>query len=344
MSCCNTCGTWPCCCVDTGLPSNVVYRGECTDPGTLTTARYLLGIDYKFCPGRLAANGGGILQSRINGSGNPTIYWTNDVVLDPDSTQAAEDTSFGNLLILSPDDHVRQLIPPNSSGLFLQTNGSGELIFGDPPAATVPDPLVVTDLVVAGGATIEDLEVNGTVELNNISSGTAVSVLGLNASNELITQSIAQGLTVSMFFESPTSPNADDPNKDKNSGEYLVIGNRLFDSGGDNITVTTSESLTVQDAGTYLIMWQAQIRMGGGTSRKAGVWLEINGTFVNQGTGRTDGNVSGVDANNGAMMPATGMDVRTYAANDVIKLGLNSADNNIETFEVRLVAVRFPTA
>lgn len=338
MSCCT--GTSNCCC-DSCQPSNVVYRGECQDPGSLTSLRFVSGLDYKFCEGRLQS-GTGLLNSVTNGSGNSQITWSDTPKLNPESVTGVQNVTFGNFFVLGSDSRMRQLEAPNASGLFLQTDGAGNVVFGAAPAATVPDPLNVNDLTVANSATIEDLETNGIVELNNLASGTAVNILGLNAANQIILQSLSQGLTISMFFESPTSPNANDPNVAKTSGQYLVIGNRLFDSGDDNISVATSESLEVQDQGTYLILWMAQFRLGGAASAKAGVWLEINGTVVNQGNGRTDGNVSGTDVQNGAMYGAFGMDVREYSANDVIKLLLNETATNLETFEVRLIAVRFP--
>jgi hypothetical protein len=340
MSCCNA---YPNCCCDTAVPANIVYRGECTDPGTLSSLRFLYGLDYKFCGGRLT-NSTGLLNAQVNGSGNYSIAFSDTPKLDPEVVTAAENVTFGNLFVLGSDNRMRQLEVPASSGLFMQTNAAGQLVLGAAPAATVPDPLNINDLTVANQATIEDLEVNGTVEINNLSSGTAVSVLALNSSNELILQGLAQGLTISMFFESPTSPNAASPNSAKTSGSYLVIGNRLFDSGDDNITVTTSESITVQDAGTYLILWNGQFRAGGGAPAKAGIWLEVNGTIINYGNGRTDGNVSGTEASNGAMFPLVGFDVRAYAANDVIKLMLSETASNQETFEVRLIAVRFPNS
>lgn len=345
MSCsngyCGTCGFNPCCC-DQCSPSNVIYRGSCQDPGSLSSLRFVSGLDYKFCSGRLQS-GTGFLNSVTNGSGNSVITWTDTPKIDPESVTATENVTFGNLMILSADNRMRQLEVPVDSGLFLQTNGSGNLILGAAPTATVPDPLVVNDLTVANLAEIEDLTVNGDVEVNNLATGTAVNLLALDATNKVILQSLSQGLSISMFFESPTSPNASVPNKTKVSGDYLIIGNRIFDSGQENISVTTSESLTVQDAGNYLILWTAQIRAGGSTSSgKFGVWLEINGTTVNYGNGRTDGNVSGVDVDGGQMFGAFGMDVRTYAANDVIKLLLNENCPQEEVFEVRLIAVRIP--
>lgn len=346
MSCCSGCGTngnwgWGGCC-PTCAPSNVSIRGECTDPGTITSARFLVGLDTQFCHGRIV-NNAGILSNELNGSGNSMIAWRQSPKIDPEAVVAQENIAFGNILIVGSDSRLHQLEVPSTPNLVLQTNGSGDLVLNTIPAASVPDPLNVNDLGVANDATIENLEVNGDLEINNLSTGTAVNLLALDATNQVILQSLSQGLSISMFFESPTSPNASSPNKNKITGEYLIIGNRLFDSGQDNITVTTSESLTVLDAGNYLVFWSAQLRMGGSTtSGKFGVWLEVNGTVVNYGNGRTDGQVTGVDVNNGVMYGAYGMDVRPYAANDVIKLLLSENCPQEEAFEVRIIAVRIP--
>lgn len=337
MSC--GCNQFPCCC-DIAQPANIVYRGQCTDPGTITNARYLMGLDYQFCPGRIT-NNTGLLYAQQNGSGNFQIGFSDTPKLNPETVTATENVTFGNFFVLGSDSRMRQLEAPATPSLFLQTNASGDVVFGAAPTATVPDPLNVNDLTVANLATFEDVEINDDIEINNLASGTAVNLLALDSNNKVITQTLAQGLSISMFFESPTSPNSDDPNVAKVSGEYLVIGNRLFDSGSDNIAVTTSVSLTVQDAGFYKIEWSGQIRLGGNNG-KCGIWLEVNGTVVNLGNGRTDSQVSNVTVTNGTMNYLTGMDVREYAANDVIKLLLNETATNCETFEVRLVATRFP--
>lgn len=300
-----------------------------------------MGLDYKFCPGRIV-NNSGLLNAVQNGSGNFQIGFSDTPKLNPETVTAAENVTFGNFFVLGSDNRMRQLEAPNTPSLFLQTNATGDVIFGAAPAATVPDPLNVNDLTVANQATFEDVEINDDLEINNLATGTAVNLLALDATNQVILQSLSQGLSFSMFFESPTSPNASTPNKNKVSGQYLIIGNRLFDSGGDNIAVTTSESLTVQDAGNYFLVWQAQFRAGGAASAKFGVWLEINGTVVNQGNGRTDSEVSGVDVNNGDMMGLSGIEARPLAANDVIKLLVSETASNSEIFEVRLIAVRIP--
>ncbi len=341
MSCsCGNTGFWGNGCCPSCQPSNVAIRGGCTDPGTITSARFLVGLDPQFCHGRIT-NGPGVLNNIVNGSGNSVISWSNTPKIDPESVQGVEDQSFGNFLILSSDSRMRQLIAPAVAGLTVQTNATGQFIIGAPPAATIPDPLEVSDLVVSDQATIDKLEVNGEVELNGLVAGTAVNILGFDAANKVVLTALGQGLGISTFFESPTSPSASTPNLNKNSGEYLVIGNRLFDSGQDNIAVGTSESLTIQDAGNYLIMWQAQSRMAGGAGTLCGVWLELNGTVVNYGNGRTT-SITTINTTNGSMWQLGGMDVRAYAANTTIKLLLNATTTDIQTCEVRLVAVRIP--
>jgi hypothetical protein len=332
---CPTCNSSPCCC-STCQPANVIYQGECTDPGTLANLRYVSGLDYKFCPGRLT-NSGGILNAIQLGSGNWTISFQNTPKLDPEVVTAAEDVTFGNLFVLGSDNRMRQLEVPASAGLFMQTNASGNLVLSAPPAATVPDPLVINDLTVVDDAVINDLVTNGIVTINNISSGTVANLLGLDASNVLVTQALAAGIAATMFFESSTSPNSGvAPNRLKVSGQALIIGNRLFDSGANLISVTTSESITVNVAGQYVICWQSQLRMNG--NGQAGVWLVINGVVVNWGGGRTDAQVvNSATTNTNA---PTGLEVRSLAVGDVLQLQLSSTAG-VATYEVRLIALKF---
>lgn len=328
-------------CCPTCQPANVIYQGECTDPGTLNPARFLSVLDYKFCERRLT-NAPGFLVANQNGSGNFGIGFTTIPQVQLNEYVATADTTFGNLVVMGADYRWRYLQGPASLGLFLQTDSNGNLFFGSPPAATVPDPLAINDLSVANTATINDLVTNGTVTLNNIPSGTVTNLLGLDASNEVVTQSLAAGISASMFFESSTSPNSGTaPNKTKTNGQYLVIGNRLFDSGANLISVSTSESITVNVAGKYLLIWQAQTRSGGAAAPKMGVWLEINGVIVNWGTGRTDGEVTAGAASTPVFWQLSGMEARSLAANDVLKLQLSEVATNSEIFEVRLIAVKF---
>lgn len=297
--------------------------------------RFLSVRDYKFCHGRLT-NAAGFLVNNINGSGNAGFTWTQTPQVELTDFNAVENIAFGNIVIMGSDFRWRALVPPVTLGLFMQTDATGSLILGPAPTATVPDPLVVNDLTVVNEATINDLTTNGIVTHNNIANGTVVNLLGLDASNVMVTQALAAGVAACMFYESPTSPSGGvPPNKNKTNGQYLVIGNRLFDSGANLISVTTSEAITVNVSGKYVLGWLGETYTAG----KVGIWLEINGVIVNWGNGRTDAQVT---APAGAQLfPLAGLEVRSLAAGDVIKLQLSATGISPDTFEVRLIALKF---
>lgn len=306
------------------------------------TGRFLPVLDYKFCERRLT-NGAGFLVSNQNGSGNFGFGFTTTPQVQLGEVQATEDQAFGQLIVMGSDYRWRALAPPVTLGLFLQTDATGNLIFGDPPAAVVPDPLVVNELTVTTTAVVNDLTTNGVVTLNNLNTGTVVNLLGVDASNELVLQALTAGIAGCMFFESPTSPfSGTPPNETKVSGDYLIIGNRLFDSGADLISVNTSESVEVNVGGQYLIFWSGQVQTNG--NGRAGIWLEINGTTVNWGNGRTDAQVG--QTAGASMFPLTGLEMRELSAGDVLKLQLSQTGGAAvyDTFEVRLIAVKFADA
>jgi hypothetical protein len=335
MSCSCGSGSLSSCC-PTCQPAQSIYQGECQDPGTLSPGRFLSVLDYKFCERRLST-GAGFLVSNINGSGNAGFTWTTTPQVQLSEYEATANTSFGNLVVMGSDYRWRYLQGPSTLGLFLQTDANGMLFFGDPPASTIPDPLVVNDLNVANEATINDLTTNGTLTLNNVSSGTVVNLLGLDVSNEVVLQAVTAGSAACMFYESPTSPGAGvPPNKDKTNGQYLVIGNRLFDSGANLISVTTSEAITVNVTGKYLLAWVAEIRNN--SAARVGVWLEINNTIVNVGNGRIADVTNPGDAQ---LVPLMGLEARTLTAGDVIKLQLQSTGATPQTFEARIIAFKF---
>lgn len=323
-------------CCPTCQPANSIFQGECSDPGTLSPGRFLNVLDYKFCERRLST-GAGFLVSNINGSGNAGFSWTTTPQVALTDFAAAANTEFGQLVVIGSDDRWRALQGPATLGLFMQTNAVGNLVLGAAPAATVPDPLAINDLNVANEATINDLTTNGTLTLNNIAAGTVVNLLGLDVSNELVLQSLTAGIAAIMFYEAATSPSATAPNKTKANGDYLVIGNELFDSGAGLINVFTSESLKVAVAGKYIVGWVALCKMAANT--KASVSLEINGVLVNNGNGRTDAEIS---LNTGATSvgPFTGFEIRSLAINDVLKLQLSSA-GTVNTYNARLIALKF---
>lgn len=335
-STCFTCGSGllnSCC--PTCQPAQAIFQGECQDPGTLTIGRFLPALDYKFCERRLSTSAG-FLVANINGSGNAGFQWTTTPQVQLSDVTATANTAFGQFVVMGSDYRWRALVPPGSSGLYLQTNGSGDLIFGSPPAATIPDPLAVNDLSVANEATINDITTSGTLTFNNVNTGTVVNLLGLDASNEVVLQAITAAAAASMFFESATSPNASAPNKNKTNGQYLVIGNRLFDSGANLISVTTSEAITVNVTGKYLLLWTTEVRLL--ANGKVGTWLEINGVIVNQGNGRTDSEIG--NSLSAQATTLTGIEARMLTAGDVIKIQLSSTVST-QTFEARLVAIKF---
>ena len=330
MSC--SCGNS---CCPTCQPATSIFQGECSDPGTLSPGRFLSVLDYKFCERRLST-GAGFLVSNINGSGNAGFTWTTTPQVQLTDVTAAANTDFGQLVVMGSDYRWRALVAPAAAGLFLQSNATGDVIFGSPPAATIPDPLVVNDLSVSNEATINDLTTNGTLTLNNLANGTVVNLLGLDVSSEVVLQAITASAAASMFFESTTSPNAAAPNKTKTNGQYLVIGNRLFDSGANLISVTTSEAITVNVAGKYLIFWSSEVRLTG--NGKVGTWLEVNGVIVNWGNGRTDSEIG--NSLSAQATTLSGFEARPLAAGDVLKLQL-SATASTQTFEARLIAFKF---
>jgi len=323
-SCCPTC-----------QPAQSIFEGECQDPGTLNPGRFLEVLDYKFCHRRLT-NVAGFLVNNINGSGNAGFSWTTTPQVQLQDYAATEDVAFGQLVVMGSDYRWRALTPPATLGLFMQTDAVGNLVLGGPPAATVPDPLAINDLSVANEATINDLTTNGTVTLNNIATGTVVNLLGLDVSNELVLQSLAAGIAAIMFYEEPTSPSANAPNKSKLNGSYLVIGNELYDSGAGLINVFTSESLKVAVAGQYVLIWVAVCKMG--SPAKAAVSLEINGTIVNN-AGRNDAQITPTDSGQ-SVSPFTGLEIRSLAVDDVLKLQL-STSGTVNTFNARLIAIKF---
>lgn len=343
MSCttfnCPTCGPYTgnngCC--PTCQPANVISRGECQDPGVMTYGSFLSVRDYRFCNGRLA-NAAGLLVNEVNASGNSRITFSSTPKIQLGEVTAAEDTAFGQLLVMGSDYRWRALDTSAVPSLFMQTNGAGDLVLGPGPAAVVPDPLAINNLSVAVAAEIEDLETNGTVTMNNVASGTPVNLLGLNASNVLVTQNIASSIAASMFYEEPTSPSANAPNSAASNGSYLVIGNRLYDSGANLITVTTNQALTVQVAGKYVLFFEGLCLMQ--ANSKSSISLEINGVIVNTGNGRTDGQIQSSGGQTRQFTPLCGLEVRNLAVNDVIKLQL-SISGIVQTFNVRFAALKF---
>ncbi len=177
--------------------------------------------------------------------------------------------------------------------------------------------------------------------LDGVVSGTPVALLGLDANNDVVTQSIASTIAATMFFEAPTSPGGVVPNMTAATGTYLVIGNKLYDSGANLINVTTSQALTVAVAGKYDIDFEGLCIVG--ANSRAAISLEINGVVVNNGNGLVTGAAGTVATATRSWIPLVGKETRTLAIGDVIKLLLNF-DGTCQTYNVRLNALKFADA
>lgn len=321
MSCCSSCGTNPCnCCNQQCQPANTVYRGTCTDPGVLTSLRFLTGLDNQFCEGRLIS-GTGFLVSTLDGSGNQSIVWSQNPTLSLESYQATTNNPFGNIVIVGANGKMYQMDGPATASLFLQTNAVGQVYFGTLPATTVPDPLNITDLSVSNEATINTLTLNGQMTAPNITAGTIEDYLGLDSTNNVVQQPIADIQSqVQVFFESPTATSTLRPNDNQNANAYLTIGNTLFTSNSSLFTVVDSQTIKCLVAGTYVITWSALVKYTAGGAWNAGAFLTVNG--INVSNGGFDPN-SDIGLNQNSIQIAFQYAYR-FAVNDVVKLQVPS--------------------
>lgn len=330
-----TCGCGGCGC-SACQPALTIYQSPCPDPGVTNFGAALPVLDQNFCPRRLANPA---VNSFLVGYNTPQGYQ----VLFANSPQVALDAfpvvsggTIGNLVVEGSDNVLRQLTLPSVAGLYLSTNASGQLVAGPLPPASVPDPLSVTTLN-ATTATIGTLTVTGQISAANMATGTVANLVGIDAGGNLVKGApAATGVQVAMFFESNTSPSASTPNSGATAGSFLVIGNLLYDSGGAIVTVTTSQILTVQVAGKYVITWDGQVGYTGGGTGRPSIALFINGVLVNNGNSRPT-NVSTTDRT----CALCGMEARPLAANDTIQLQLGSGSGtNTHVYEVRLIATK----
>lgn len=331
MSCSNTCQC------DSCRPAFSPYRGTCEDVGSATSLTYLGGYTSQFCPARLEVSTG-LLQSILDGSGNPAISFQDSPQVALPVTTAVASTGFGNIVIIGSDDKLTRLQGPATANLFLRTTATGQLIFAALPATTVPDPLIIGTINVTVAANLPNTVITGTVAMSGIVAGTPVLFLGLDGSNNVVSQTAALTFpAVTMFFESPTSPSAATPNSPATSGNNLIIGNQIYDSGGALITVTTSQQLTVAVAGKYLLEWCGMVEWTGGQQGRPSMNLLINGIVVNYGNGRPDGSITTTQRT----ANLSGIHAIPLAVGTTISIQLGSTSGtSISAYEVRLVATR----
>jgi len=208
--------------------------------------------------------------------------------------------------------------------------------------ATVPDPLTVTT-INATNANFAALNVTGLPVFSGLATGTITQNIGLNASNQLIIGSAATtGVNTTMFFESPSSPNAATPNAGATAGSLLVIGNLIYDSvspvvpGGALWTATNSQTLTCVTAGTYLVNFEGQVTYDSGSSGNPAILLLVNGITVSNGPSRPSGVTTTLRAAN-----ISGTYSRRFVAGDTITLQLGSGSGtNTNVYEARVNLTR----
>lgn len=326
-------------------PANVVFQATCTDPGSATTLRHLTGLDSQFCERRLLPGDGGYLVARETGSGGWIIGFTTEPVVPLSNFVAAQTTAFGNLLVQGSDNIMRTLTGPAVANLYMSTNAAGQLSFGALPDATVPDPLTVGVANVITTLNAADVNITGTVTATGLATGTLVSSIGLNASNEIIKGTPANtGSQCAMFYEAAVSPapTGNTPNVSAVSGNPLIIGNCLFDSstvGGLTPTLVTVDSavqLRCAVAGTYVIDFGgliANTNVSASTNGKPNISLSINGVIVNSGNGSNNNCGRGAYQN---VVSLWGQEMRRLPANATIQLILGSNTSaSSKVYEVR---------
>lgn len=337
---CTTCSQTPCCCGSSPCsPANTIHQAACTDPGVAQVGRYLSVLDSQFCARRLAPGDGGFLVLSLNSSGTPNIEFTNAPDVTLQDFTATQGQLFGTLLVQNADDVIRALTGPSVANLVLLTDASGNLYFDALPAATVPDPLTVTTLT-ATNYTLGTGVFTGVPQFTGLSAGTFTTVVGLDASGNLVTGTLASNTVQSvMFFEAPTSPSATTPNSAATAGSLLVIGNEIESSAasGTLVGVTNSQTLAVVQAGFYEIDYEGQVVMNGNTAGTPSIQLLINGVIVSNGNSRAG--VAGGPIR-GSVAISSHYE-RSLSAADTIQLQLAAGSGaSLSVYEVRLRATR----
>lgn len=294
--------------------NDTIQDCEHTDPGTETSGSHLPVFDYLFNERRLT-NGVGFLMNRTTGGGSGyAIAWTLDPAVPHTALNVALNETFNGLLAAVGSAGNYRRITPTVQG-FLQANADGTFQIVATPTATVPDPLVVTTLS-ATTATFTTLTVNGVPTFAALAPDTITQNIGLNAANELVIGSVAQG-SVAKFHESVTENDAGQPNIALIAGDYIKYTSEIFDS--DNIaSPVNNEKIKIDVAGTYEVRWG--VGFGPETGQQTGIeWtprvgLEYNGSIVSYGDNRN------ATFSSSKSCTATGVYVADLAVNDFFQM------------------------
>lgn len=348
MSC--SCSNSPCSCSPC-QPANTVYQGTCTDPGSATSLRHVLGLDSSFCPRRLLPNDGGYLVARATGSGGWIIDFTTEPVVPLSNVTAVQKKTFGQFIVQGSDNIMRTLTGPAIADLYPRTNAAGQITFDTLPPASVPDPLVVNHLTVVTNAKVADLQITGTATASGLGTGTLTNVLGIDGSNNIIKGTIAvTGSQCASFFESLSSPSPAGlgPNNVATAGQPLFIGNLLYDSTtpAGNVAglfvVTNSKTLTCITAGTYVVDFGGRLSCTAAivNTNKYSIGLSVNGIVVNSGNGTNNTSATNTTAEV-RNVNLWGQNMRRFAVNDTIQLVVGSNSGaNLSAYEVRCNVTR----
>lgn len=280
---CHICGSYYGCNCGSSCVTDPIQSCEFTDPGIETTGASLAVYDYLFTLHRLQ-NQAGFLTNNLAGSG-----WSQQWTLDPQVLHTGLNlplnTTFTGLLAATGATGNYRRLLPTAAG-FLQGNADGTWQLVAAPTAVIPDPLIVTTFSANDG-TFVNLTVTGLPIFSGLQTDTILSNIGLNAANELVIGSVAQG-SVAKFFESVTENSALQPNAGVHSGDYIAFASEIYDV--DNIASPVSaQRVKIDVAGTYLVRWG--VGFGPAGQGDSGDWtpqvgLEYNGAIASWGDNR----------------------------------------------------------
>lgn len=284
----------PCAGTQAQLPSQC----QCPDPGVVSTGGNVIVADSNLCPRRLLPqrDGSGNVVSGLVaciGSGqNAGIVMTNQPEVLFPLTAPTAGQSFGDLVLASGSTGAMfRLQAPATAGLFLQTDGTGLTEFGNPPSATVPNPLttgtinVTTALNVTGTS-----DLTGAITLGVPSTG-MVQLLGLNSSQEIVTTGPVIN-SKAIYGESyPFAPTTSYPNSGiaNNANPWIGSGAGTTTDPDGIVSITNTTTLAVVNTGWYEIDWQGCFGLSNFTTTNTynailELWLIVGGNVVNYGT------------------------------------------------------------
>jgi hypothetical protein len=269
-----------------GTQASLPTPGQCPDPGTVTQGGNVLVADTNFCPKRLLPirdGSGNIIGAMLSdlgaGTPNSNIQFTNQpgVLYPPLSPVSGQ--AFGALIISSGANGLHfRVLPPAVADLFLQTDGAGNVEFGPPPVATIPNPLDAVVLNVSGATTLAGLAtLNGGIALAGVPTGTIANLLGFNSAGAVVSStssSPAAAINKALFYEDTSFTAQNFPNRTIAPGGAAVIGNQLYSADGIAV-ISASNTIKVTAAGTYQIDWMGCFGAAtiGGTAGTFGLQL-----------------------------------------------------------------------